>query len=93
MVNLKEKRSVETMLMAATRTELANRRTILAYIRTSTGLGIASAGLIHLVQDSPISTKIGYGLLPVVVIVLIIGIYDYFYSKRIIDKERKDAGC
>ena len=93
MVNLKEKQAVETMLMAATRTELANRRTLLAYIRTSTGVGITAAGLIHLVQDSPLSNKIGFALIPVAVIVLIVGIYDYIYSKKIIDQERKDAGC
>ena len=59
------------------RTKMANRRTLLAYIRSAVGLIVAGAGLMKFI-NSTVWIVIGMGCIILAPITLIFGIYDYF---------------
>ncbi len=90
-INQSERRNVDTFKLAVHRTELANRRTLMAYVRTAIGLTAASIALIKLVDDNWL-TILGWGLLPLAVICLLIGIDDYHRVKKSINEEKRDGG-
>ncbi len=86
-----ERRNVDTFKLAVHRTELANRRTLMSYIRTSIGLTAAAIGLIHFI-DEPWLSHVGWGLLPLAVICLLVGLDDYHRVRKSIDAEKRDGG-
>ncbi len=90
-INQSERRNVDTFKLAVHRTELANRRTLMAYVRTTIALVAGSIALIKLVEDQWLNV-VGWGLLPVAVISLLIGIDDYHRVKKSINEEKQDGG-
>lgn len=70
------------------RTILANRRTLLSYLRSAVSLIVAGAGLIEFVQNDILVT-LGVICLIFAPIVLFYGIFDYIHMKKIIAAEKK----
>jgi len=68
------------------RTKLANRRTLLAYIRSSVAVLVAGAGLLKFIQVSA-WVCIGWICIILAPILLIAGIYDYNRECKLIKKE------
>ena len=73
-----------TNLLAMERTKLANIRTLLAYIRTSLTFIAASAALIEFFDKNIKFRIIAYISIALGVILLLIGFYHYYRSKKII---------
>ena len=69
------------------RTKMANRRTLLAYVRSVVGLIVAGAGLMEFI-DSAVWMAIGIGCIVLAPIILIFGLYDYFHMKKLIQMEK-----
>tara|TARA_R110002124_G_scaffold78287_12_gene209296 strand:- start:7877 stop:8170 length:294 start_codon:yes stop_codon:yes gene_type:complete len=86
-----ERRNVDTFKLAVHRTELANRRTLMAYIKTVIALVASSLALIKLVEDQWL-TVVGWGLLPLALICLLVGLDDYARVKKSINEEKRDGG-
>lgn len=82
-----EERAVENLVLAIARTELANRRTLLAYLNTGIALFVSGAGLLKL-SDSPWLEVLGMIFMPASLIVAAIGIVDYRVLRRDIESER-----
>ena len=70
------------------RTKMANRRTLLAYIRSAGGLIVAGAGLMKFI-NSTVWIAVGIGCIVLAPITLIFGIYDYFHIKKLILMEKE----
>jgi len=87
-MNKEEERSVENLVLAVARTELANRRTLLAYLNTGIALFVSGAGLLKLGESTWFET-LGIIFMPVSVIVAVIGIVDYRILRRDIEQERQ----
>lgn len=68
-------------LLALDRTILANERTLLAWIRTSLSVIVAGVGFIKFFEMKIISA-IGYGLIPLGVMIFIVGIYRFIRLQR-----------
>ena len=88
----REKRSVENLVLAIVRTELANRRTLLSYLNTSIALFVSGAGLLRL-SGSQWLEVIGIVLMPVSLLVAFIGVADYSILRRSIEAEKKRAAA
>lgn len=73
------------------RTELANRRTLMAYVKTAFAFCAASVALIQLLDDK-LLVLLGWVLLPLSLTVFLIGIYDYNRVKKSINEEKQDGG-
>lgn len=58
--------------LAATRTEMANERTLLSYVRTALALAAAGIALVHVFSD-PTIVLIGWLLVPVGALLLLFG--------------------
>ncbi len=86
----REKRSVENLVLAIVRTELANRRTLLSYLNTSIALLVSGAGLLRL-SGSNWLEMIGIALMPISVIVAIVGVFDFVVLRRSIEAEKTRA--
>ncbi|MCC3305944.1 DUF202 domain-containing protein [Sneathiella sp. HT1-7] len=86
-----DRRNVDTFKLAVHRTELANRRTLMAYFRTAIGLTAASIALLKLLEDGWL-TYLGWALLPIALICLLIGVDDYHRVKKSINDEKRDGG-
>ncbi|GKX34908.1 MAG: hypothetical protein MnENMB40S_25260 [Rhizobiaceae bacterium MnEN-MB40S] len=82
-----EERAVENLVLAVARTELANRRTLLAYLNTSIALFVSGAGLLKL-SGSPWLEILGTIFMPVSLVVATIGIVDYRILRKDIESER-----
>lgn len=67
--------------LAIQRTNLANERTFLAYVRTSVGLLIVGVSFIKF-SDSKILFIIGIALIAFSVVSLVVGLINYFRRKR-----------
>jgi putative membrane protein len=67
--------------LAVTRTDLANERTLLAYIRTALALAAGGLGLVQFFS-SPIAVALGWILMPVGVVVLFIGAERFRRARR-----------
>ena len=72
--------------LAMERTRMANRRTLLAYIRSAVGFIVAGAGLLKFIQD-PIWIYIGIICIILAPITIIAGIIDYRRVNKLIEKE------
>ena len=68
-------------LLALDRTILANERTLLAWVRTALSIIVAGVGFIKFF-DMRIIYSIGYGLIPLGITLLIIGIYRFIKLQR-----------
>ena len=91
-MDVREKRSVENLVLAIVRTELANRRTLLSYLNTSIALFVSGAGLLKL-SGSLWLEWIGILLMPVSMVVAAIGVIDYAVLRRSIENERERAAA
>ncbi|MZR30331.1 DUF202 domain-containing protein [Sneathiella litorea] len=89
--NARDRRNVDTFKLAVHRTELANRRTLMAYIRTAIGLTAASIVLLKLLEDGWL-TYVGWALLPIAAMCVLIGVDDYHRVKKSINEEKRDGG-
>ena len=75
----------KTDLLSVERTKLANKRTLLSYIRTAFSLLIASVGIIEFFENS-FFIMVGFILIPISFMFLIIGIIRFSQSEKIIDR-------
>lgn len=69
-------------LLAVERTKLANDRTILAYIRTSLTFFAAAAALIEFFDKNIRFEIMAYIAISFGVILLLVGFYNYYRSKK-----------
>ena len=67
--------------LAVTRTELANERTLLAYVRTALTLAAGGAALIQLFAG-PLLVTLGWVLLPAALLVLLVGVHRFRRARR-----------
>lgn len=91
-MNNEEKRSVENLVLAIVRTELANRRTLLAYLNTALALFVSGIGMLKLTEDNWLEW-LGFALVPVSIVVAIIGVVDYLVLRRSIVAEKARAAA
>ncbi len=89
-MNRNEARSVENLVLAITRTDLANRRTLLSYLKTAIGLFVSGAALLRLSDDSRLELM-GLVFMPLSLVVVVIGIVDYRIQRRNIMAEKAIA--
>lgn len=89
-MNRNEARSVENLVLAITRTDLANRRTLLSYLKTAIGLFVSGAALLRLSGDSRLELM-GLVFMPLSLVVVVIGIVDYRIQRRNIMAEKAIA--
>ncbi|MFO7887887.1 MAG: DUF202 domain-containing protein [Eubacteriales bacterium] len=75
----------KTDLLAIERTQLANKRTLLAYIRTAFSLLIASLAIIEFFENRYL-IYLSFVLIPSSFIFLIIGIVKFLQSQKTIDE-------
>ena len=92
MPDLNERRAVDSVVLALLRTEMANRRTLLAYVKTALGIAVTGFGLIRFTEPQSAYASAGMALLPVSVGVLIVGAIDFIRTRRKIQSEKLDAG-
>lgn len=78
-------------MLAVHRTELANRRTLMAYIKTSFALAGSAIAILKLLDDSFLEI-VGWILLPLALLTLLIGVADYHRVKKSINEEKHDGG-
>ncbi len=89
---LQERRIADTVDLAFIRTELANRRTLLAYGKTAIALFAAGCALLHLYREAPLAYVLGGLLLLSAVGAMVVGSLYYWRTKREIDAERLECG-
>lgn len=68
------------------RTKMANRRTFLAYLRTSVALIVAGAGMLKFIQVAA-WIAIGWICIALAPVIIVLGILDYIQVKKLIKKE------
>ncbi len=85
-----EARSVENLVLAIARTDLANRRTLLSYLNTGIALFVSGAGLLKLSGEAWLET-LGMVFMPTSIVVAIIGIVDYRIQRRGIMEEKAEV--
>lgn len=86
-----ERRNVDTFKLAVHRTELANRRTLMAYVKTTIALCASSLALLKFL-DSRWLNNIGWILLVLGGVTLLIGFADYHRVRKSINDEKRDGG-
>ncbi len=91
MPDLNERRAVDSVVLALLRTELANRRTLLAYVKTALGIAVTGLALIRFTAAQSAYEIAGMALLPVSLVVLIVGAVDFVRTRRKIQSEKLDA--
>ena len=67
--------------LAVTRTELANERTLLAYVRTALAIAAGGAALLHIFAG-PFLLTLGWLLIPVALVVLFVGVRRFQRARR-----------
>jgi putative membrane protein len=92
MPDLNERRAVDSVVLALLRTEMANRRTLLAYVKTALGIAVTGLALIRFTEAQSAYAIAGMALLPVSLGVLIVGAIDFIRTRRKIQSEKVDAG-
>ena len=92
MPDLTERRAVDSVQLALLRTEMANRRTLLAYVKTALGIAVTGFALIRFTEAQSVFAIAGAVMLPVSLVVLILGATDFIRTKRKIEFEKVDAG-
>ena len=90
--DLSQRREADGMKLALVRTELSNRRTLLAYIKTALAILAGGLALIHLNGLSQGLVMFGWSLLPLAGIVLVLGVRDYLTTRALIRSNKTDAG-
>lgn len=91
MTSLEQKREIDGVQLALLRTELANRRTLLSYIKTALGLAVTGLGLLRFTEAQSIYAWIGVLLLVVAFLTVGAGVIDYLRTKAKIQFEKLDA--
>lgn len=91
MPDLNERRAVDSVLLALLRTEMANRRTLLAYVKTALGIAVTGLALIRFTEAQSAYAIAGMALLPVSLVVLVVGAMDFIRTRRKIQAEKLDA--
>lgn len=67
--------------LAATRTEMANERTLLSYVRTALALAAAGVALVHVFTNQTI-VMIGWLMMPVALLLLVFGFTRFRRGQR-----------
>ncbi len=83
---MKDKSSQLQSRLSIERTKLANRRTLLAHIRSAIALFVAGSGLVNLIPDS-LWVYTGIFCLAMSPVPIIAGIIEYFKIQKIIEFE------
>lgn len=78
-------------LLAMERTRLANDRTILAYIRTSLAFFASAAALIEFFDQNRKLEITAYSAIFFGVVILIVGFYSYYRSKKLIKNAMRNT--
>ena len=89
--DLKDRRARDSILLAVLRTELANHRTLLAFIKTALGMGATAIGLLKFASEEKHYYFLGLTLIPLSIVTLFFGILYFLKSKRKIESEKNDA--
>ena len=89
--DLNEIRQQDSVRLALLRTELSNRRTLLAYIKTALWLLISGLGIHHVKEQNVWMLGFALFLVLAAVATLCYGIWDHRKSARIIAKERDES--
>lgn len=77
--------------LAISRTDLANERTLLAYVRTALALGAGGVGLVQ-IFTSPAVVALGWALIPAAALVLVVGVVRFQRARRALrDAEARAA--
>ncbi|WP_334129097.1 DUF202 domain-containing protein [Sneathiella sp.] len=85
-----EECEVDPFILSVHRTELANRRTLLAYIKTAIALTAGAVALLKFSAETYLHF-IGWCLLPLSLLALLIGLIDYHRVRRSINREKRLA--
>lgn len=83
--NIMDNEMITRDFLARQRTALANDRTLLSYIRTSLYFLVSGTALVK-VEDLENVKEFGYLSFMICVLLLILGIYNYFKIKRRLKK-------
>jgi len=83
---------VDNFLFAFLRTEMANRRTLLAYFKLGIGILISGFGLIKFGGAGSKLEMAGFVFMPLSALVFGAGIFDYIQTNKKIKEEKDDAG-
>lgn len=67
--------------LAISRTDLANERTLLAYVRTALALAAGGIGLVQ-IFTSPTVVALGWALIPAAALLLIVGVVRFHRARR-----------
>ena len=67
--------------LAISRTDLANERTLLAYVRTALAIAAGGIGLVQ-IFTSPTIVALGWALIPAGVLLLIVGVVRFQRARR-----------
>ena len=76
--------------LAISRTDLANERTLLAYVRTALALAAGGVGLVQ-IFTSPAVVALGWALIPGGALVLIVGVVRFQRERRALRKIEADV--
>lgn len=76
--------------LAISRTDLANERTLLAYVRTALALAAGGVGLVQFFT-SPAVVALGWVLIPGGVTVLVVGVVRFQRARRFLRKQEADS--
>ncbi|MFD2160169.1 DUF202 domain-containing protein [Rubritalea tangerina] len=87
---LHERRERDDMQLALLRTSLANRRTLLTYCNASIAMCLTGVGFLKLMEHA-VYTALGSVLLVLSPLTLGLGLYDFFLTRKLIQKEKEDA--
>ena len=78
--------------LAIMRTDLANERTLLAYLRTAATFAAGGIGLARLVTD-PTMVRVGWALVPLGALVMAVGAVRFRRTRRLLDRVRANGGA
>lgn len=91
-MSLDERRATDSAVLAVLRTELANRRTLLAYVKTFIGLLASGLAVLHFIDEGLVYRVVGVLLVVSSGFALLLGALYYRRTKREIEAERLDCG-
>lgn len=76
--------------LAISRTDLANERRLLAYVRTALAIAAGGAGLVQ-IFTSPAVVALGWALIPGGALVLVVGVVRSQRARRLLRKQEDDS--
>ena len=91
MKDINDIRQQDSVRLALLRTELSNRRTLLAYIKTALWLLISGIGIQHVKEQNHWMVGFAMVLVLAAVVTLCYGVWDHRRSCRIIAEERDES--